>query len=425
MFVFGKRNMKRETGCGSLRIPYFCRKRIDMDTNTPDGGLFAEFPPVSKAAWLEQVAKSLKDKTMESLEWRLPDGTVLSPFVHADDFAQPPLPLTNDPLHWEICEAVDAGDSAANADALSALQGGAEGLRFYFSETPSAETLGALLEGIYLDFIVLHFSGPGVAANPGTLLAALERLAGTKKLDTAKLRGSLGYDPAAVVGIVDWRYAADLLPYVSGTFPGFKMLTLQEEHSTPHKAGAKGAGEATDALPWAGLADLLRRGNTYLERLNERGAALADIAAAMQFSLGIGQHYFVEIARIRAFRLLWPQVLRAWGLAPTYPVVDAQFRPEVYSDDLYTNMIRATTMAMSAVQGGVDRLTVLPYDAGREDKAEYPQAFGRRIARNVQQLLKLESGFDQVPDPAAGSYYIENLTRLFAEKAWAQFQQTA
>ena len=82
-------------------------------------------------------------------------------------------------------------------------------------------------------------------------------------------------------------------------------------------------------------------------------------------------------------------------------------------------------MAMSAVQGGVDRLTVLPYDAGREDKAEYPQAFGRRIARNVQQLLKLESGFDQVPDPAAGSYYIENLTRLFAEKAWAQFQQTA
>jgi methylmalonyl-CoA mutase len=80
-------------------------------------------------------------------------------------------------------------------------------------------------------------------------------------------------------------------------------------------------------------------------------------------------------------------------------------------------------MSMSAVLGGADRLTVLPYDAGREAQATYPQAFSRRMARNVQHLLKMESGFDQLADPAAGSYYIETLTRQLAERAWTEFRR--
>lgn len=104
------------------------------------------------------------------------------------------------------------------------------------------------------------------------------------------------------------------------------------------------------------------------------------------------------------------------------PVVHASINSESYSDNLYSNMISGTTAAMSAIMGGVDRLTVLPYDSGRESVATYPKAFSRRIARNVQHLLKLESNLHELNDPAAGSYYIEHLSAKIAEKAWQEFK---
>ncbi len=125
---------------------------------------------------------------------------------------------------------------------------------------------------------------------------------------------------------------------------------------------------------------------------------------------------------MRAFKLLWLHILKVWNAPLTLPATAVHFNIDAYTDDLYTNMIRATTMAMSAVLGGADRLTVLPYDAGREASAQYPPAFGRRIARNVQHLLQLESGLGDIPDPAAGSYYIETLTRQLAEAAWKEFR---
>ena len=143
----------------------------------------------------------------------------------------------------------------------------------------------------------------------------------------------------------------------------------------------------------------------------------------MQFSMYIGKSYFVEIAKLRAFKILWANFLKAWGAEPVYPVQDVRFFPGDYTGDLYTNMIRATTMAMSAVLGGANRLTVLPYDAGREAEAVYPRAFARRVARNVQHLLQLESGFAELADPAAGSYYLEKLTAQLASSAWEKFQK--
>lgn len=138
----------------------------------------------------------------------------------------------------------------------------------------------------------------------------------------------------------------------------------------------------------------------------------------------LGKSYFFEIAKIRAFKLLWLNVLKGWGAPLRHPVVETRFQAEAYTDELYTNMIRATTMAMSAVLGGADRLTVLPYDAGREHQASYSPAFSRHIARNVQHLLKMESFFSEIPDPAAGSYYIEQLTQQLAARAWTAFQKS-
>ncbi len=368
---------------------------------------FSEFPPVSKEDWLRQVAKDLKGRPLDELTWQTADDLRVSPFAHADDFQEPPQPLSTEPNRWEICESLHVSDPvAANRQALDALEGGAWALELRFDAPPDFDALARLFEGIYLDFIGLHFIGPGVAHNPGAVLGHLDRLAHERGIAAESLRGSLGYDPASqaaasVPAIApDWRYLADLTEFAQQKFPQFKVLSL-------------GGSDQPDLA-----SDLLRRANVYLEKLTERGISAAQAAAAMQFSVKIGPSYFLEMAQLRAIRLVWLNVLKAWGVAPALPALAVSFRPDAYTDDLYTNMIRATTISMSAVLGGAERLTVLPYDKGREALAAYPQAFGRRIARNVQHLLKMESGFDQLADPAAGSYYIETLTRQLAERMW-------
>ena len=370
---------------------------------------FSEFPPVSKEDWLRQVAKDLKGKPLDELTWQATDDLRVSPFAHADDFQVPPQPLATEPNRWEICELLPVIDPVvANRQALDALEGGAWGLELYFDTPPSFDTLARLFEGIYLDFIGLHFTGPGVAHNLGALLGHLDRLARQRDIPTETLRGSFGYDPAHYAAstarniIPDWRYLADLVEFAQQQFPQFRMLTI-------------GGSDDTETAT-----DLLRRANIYLEKLTERGIPAAHAAATVQFSVKIGPSYFLEMAQLRAINLVWINMLKAWGMAPTAPALAVSFRPDAYTDDLYTNMIRATTMSMSAVLGGAGRLTVLPYDAGREALATYPQAFSRRIARNVQHLLKMESGFDQLTDPAAGSYYIETLTRQLADKMWQE-----
>lgn len=369
---------------------------------------FAEFPPVSKADWLARIAKDLKDKPLDSLYWQMNEQIKVDPFGHPDDFEQPVMPLAAAPNRWEICENIPADTPVSgNAQAIEALAGGAESLNFLFENLPDAAAFARLTEGIFLDYIGLHFAGKAVGENPGAFLALMQNLATQRGLHAAKLRGSLCYDPAANPGLHDWRYLVDLLDFAGQYFPNFTVISV-------------GVDAANDVS--AELTTALQSGNLYLEKLTGRGVSAEKAAAAMQFKFETGKSYFVEIAKIRAFKLLWLNVLRGWDAPLVYPKIAATFQPGAYTDDIYSNMIRATTMAMSAVLGGAERLTVLPYDAGRETDAKYPQAFGRRIARNAQHLLKMESHLDEVPDPAAGSFYIEKLTQQLAEAAWKNFR---
>jgi methylmalonyl-CoA mutase len=362
--------------------------------------MVSNFPPVSKSEWLNQIAKDLKGRPMEELLWTRPDGMQVTPFVHADDFAEPPAALAAEPNAWEICEEIKVSDPvSANRQALDALEGGAEGLCFVLDAPLDATGFAQLLDGIYLDYIGLHFAGKAVDANPGIFLAQLETLAAQKGLATTALRGSLAYDPVPVSSVVDWRYLAELIEFCRDKFPQFKLIRVSSGADTP-------------------LKETLHHSNTYLSNLSEKGLSVSEIARVMEFSIPIGKSYFVEIARLRALKLLWLNALQAWNAPLELPAISVQYQPETYTEELYSNMIRATTMAMSAILGGASRLTVLPYDAGRESQAKYPATFSRRIARNVQHLLKMESALDTVTDPAAGSYYIETLTRQLAKDAW-------
>jgi methylmalonyl-CoA mutase len=157
--------------------------------------------------------------------------------------------------------------------------------------------------------------------------------------------------------------------------------------------------------------------NSFFNHLTDRNYTPSQINAVLQFSISVDKSYFINIAKIRALKLLYLNLMKAYhieneALAP----IEANFASLSFDENVNTNMIRATTMALSAVSGGVARLNVLPADPKNTP-------FTRRIARNVQHLLKMESYLDKVADPSAGSYYIEQLTEMIATKTWDYFQK--
>lgn len=371
---------------------------------------FDAFPGVSKEAWLEQIKKDLKGRALEELNWQAETGLQVSPFVHADDFNSPLAPLSAGRSAWEICENVPVEDPvAANNQAMEALQGGAEGLCFSLDHLPDAAALDQVFAGIHLDFIGLHFAGAAVRQSPAGLAGLLQAAFTRHGHAGASLRGSIHFDPFNEnPRLIDWRYIADYVAYCGETLPEFRLISL------PIPVGDSAI---------ESLAITLQHANTCLQQLAAKGINASTLPGLIQFVIPTGKSYFLEIAKIRAFKLLWINLLKAQGLPLSYPALEARLNPDSFTDDLYTNMIRGTTMAMSAVTGGVNRLIVTPYDAGREAAAVYPPAFGRRIARNVQQLMKMESHLEENADVAAGSYYVETLTRQLAEKAWERFTQ--
>ncbi|MCB0638992.1 MAG: hypothetical protein KDC54_20325, partial [Lewinella sp.] len=163
------------------------------------------------------------------------------------------------------------------------------------------------------------------------------------------------------------------------------------------------------------------KGAEYLAQMEARGVAPAVTNAHMQFSVAVSTSYFLEIAKLRALRVLWANVLAGYGLTDVpLPKVAVHQAMESQEGDVHTNMIKAATQAMAAATGGADLLFIVPANHARREPST---PFTRRIARNVQHLLQLESRFTNVIDPAAGSYYLEKVTTTLAEKAWARFQQ--
>ena len=365
------------------------------------------FPSVTKETWLAQVSKDLKGAPLDSLHWQVSEGINANPLVDNSDLPPGLYPLSESPNNWEISENIAVNDPVeANAQALLALQAGAEGICFTLYETPTAAMFATLLHGIYLDFVGLHFEGAPVVENPGLILALLAQIAASKEIPTTSLRGSLNYAPTEQATFTDWRYLAELVELTRTSFPGIKVVALAE---------------ATGAAPEQALASLLAQANLYMTKLTEAGVQPHAVAASLQFVIQVGPLYFVEIARLRALEILWLNWSTHWQIPLEKPFISAVFNPNAYDDAIYTNMIKATTMAMSAALGGAQRITVCPYDEGREQLTTNPKAFARRIARNVQHLLKLESGLHTLTDPAAGSYYIEHLTHQMANAAWAIF----
>jgi methylmalonyl-CoA mutase len=213
--------------------------------------------------------------------------------------------------------------------------------------------------------------------------------------------------------------AFDISEDLLTSFEGSPVRTVSVDLRPYHDAGASAVQELCYGL--GALSEILAQ-------LSRRGLSLSFISSNLQVLTSCSTSYFVEIAKLRALRLLVPQVINAYAeergeqinFAPSDLFVQAETSRRTETRyDFHMNMLRGTTAAMAATIGGCDVLSVRPYDASMRPS----DAFGHRIARNVQLILREEAHFDRVADPAAGAYYIEAATDQLAQHAWAQFQE--
>jgi len=351
-----------------------------------DKGLFAEFPPVTDEQWQQQVLKDLKGSAPETLEWETPEGITVKPYYRAGN--QPNLQVPVRPVgEWLIRQDLTVTDEAtANTEALDALQRGATALLFKCEGTVEVSALLAdvLIEHIHTDW----------ATTDTTVLDGLASLIKERGLKPTEVKGSVSLHEGEVVGYFE-KYKQLL--------PGFQLLGI----------AASNQPTLTEQT-----AHQLAQANQIVQALTQAGIPAAEVLPHIRFEVEVGTDHFFEIARIRVLRALWMVICRQYvadyALPATIHATNKKTAPE---KDSYYEMIRQTTQALSAVIGGVDSLSLVPHVAAPDRS----MAFQTRIARNVQLILQHESHLDAIADPAAGSWYLEDITSQMAEKAWAGF----
>ena len=414
-----------------------------MSEPEPTEHLFDEFSEVDAQAWRSAVEKDLGGTDPDDvLDWTSLEGISVPAYLdrealeelphRAADTSVPPLADADDrPANaWRLCQPLyHPAPETANEHARTAVENGADALELivpppgtdeFGLSVRSTDDLASILDGIELSETRLHL-GRSLAAP--VLYGALRDLLSAQNVDPTSVHGSVDYDPVAVLasapspGIEEAFTLADDLRTDADKWPRFRTVTVDAR--VYHDAGASAVQELA-----ATLGTLTER----LARSVEQDRALTPLLHDLQIIIPVSTSYFVEVAKLRALRLLVPQVVEAFGdeteTAVDLGPADLRVRAEtsrrtetIY--DPHINMLRATTEAMAAVLGGCDALTVRPYDASLRP----PDAFGARIARNTHLVLRHEGHFDQVADPAAGSYYIETLTDRLAQRAWTQFQE--
>ena len=392
--------------------------------------LFAEFPAVSTEAWEAAIAVDLKGADYErKLVWRTTEGFSLRPYYRAENLEGletlgtqagefPYLRGVSGDNSWLTHQTIAVKcPKAANEAALKMLNAGVDSLGFCLSEELTAEQLDELLAGVVLSAVELTFCGKGAGKLVALVLAKAEA-EGVAKED---LHVNFCIDP--VVKHLSQK------GYWCEECEGGKCLTKIADliKATAEYKGVRVVNVSANVFSDSGSTIVEELGfglsvaHEYLVRLMEAGLTVDQAAKKIRFTFAVTSNYFMEMAKFRAARLLWANIVKQYE-----PACECSCKMFVHARtsawnqtvyDPYVNMLRGTTEAMSAAIAGVHSLEVLPFDYAYTT----PTEFSERIARNQSLLLKHESHFDQVIDPAGGSYYIENLTKTIAEEAWKLF----
>ena len=389
--------------------------------------LFSDFTAPSAQEWRDKIEVDLKGADYQKkMVWRTNEGFSMEPFYRKEDVDK--LPLVNAlPGEFPYVRGNKAADNAwhvrqnikcacpkeANAKALDILDKGVDSLGFCIpADKLSAEYIEQLLDGIYVECVELNFHT--CQRHSLELARLLDAYFRAKGADLTKIEGSIAFDPLEKLltkGADRSALLADgkQIIEIFAEYPNFRALAVNAFKLTD--AGAYSYQDLGYALAW---------GNEYLNSLTELGVAPETVAGNLKFNLGINGVYFMEIAKLRAARMLWAQVVAQYTADKEAAKMHVCAYTTTYNQtifDSYVNLLRSQTETMSAALGGVESIVVRPFDLPYET----PTEFAERIARNQQLLLKDECHFDRMVDVAGGSYFIEELTAALAQQAWKLF----
>ena len=390
--------------------------------------LFSEFKAPTRQEWLDKIEKDLKGADFNKrLVWRTNEGFNVQPFYLKEDVEKLKTPESlpgefpfvrgnkKNSNEWYVRQEIEATDAKeANAKALDILNRGVDSLSFHIhGKDISKEFVETLLQGIECEIVELNFN----TCKRHTLKLAeiLKAYFEQKGYDKKKITGSFDWDPMEKM----LRKGNDLtavLPIAKELveamkeYPNFRTVAVNAV--SLNNSGAYIVQELGYALAW---------GNEYMNQLVEAGIDADTAANSIKFNLGISENFFMEMAKFRAARMLWAEIVKQYApkedASCMMCVNAATSKYNMTLFDSYVNLLRSQTEAMSAALAGVHSIQVTPFDAVYET----PNEFSERIARNQQLLLKEESHFDKVVDPGAGSYFIEELTTSLANEGWKIF----
>lgn len=380
--------------------------------------LFQEFISHTNEDWKQQVIKDLKGKDFnENLTWKIDENIEVKSYNDGTQAHSIPLKSLQQSQNqgfvktWNYREIIKyKSEKETNELVVSLLAAGAESFLIDFSGGFVNEfEVKKLLRNIKISSTPFFFK---VENNALHLVNELQIVA------PYHWKGGINNDilgryfTTGNYAVNEWEDMRQILGKVQN-FASFKILTING--NIFHNSGANVAQE---------LAFTLACAIETIDKISQQNIALPLIIQKIEFSISVGTNYFAEIAKIRALKFLWKKILNeGYGLdekdippIAIHCVTSSFFNS---SNSPHTNMLRATTEAMSAIIGGCDSLSVRAFDETFQESDE----FSRRIARNISTILKEESYFDKVIDPSAGSYFIENLTFEIAEKSFKLLQE--
>jgi len=417
----------------------------------------SEFAPATLEQWARAAAKAAPGGDLSRLDWVTPEGITVKPLYTAADldgvdhkdtlpgfepFVRGPQATMYAVRPWTLRQY--AGFSTAeesNAFYRRTLAGGGQGVsvafdlathRGYDSDHPrvtgdvgkagvaidSVEDMKILFDGIPLDkvSVSMTMNGAVLPVLAGFIVAGEEQgvaqaqLAGTIQNDILKefmVRNTYIYPPEPSMRIV-----ADIIEYTARNMPRFNSISISGYHM--QEAGANQALE---------LAFTLADGKEYVKTAIAKGLDVDDFAGRLSFFWAIGMNFYLEIAKMRAARLLWCRIMKSFGAKkPKSLMLRTHCQTSGWSlteQDPYNNIVRTTIEAMAAVFGGTQSLHTNSFD----EAIALPSEFSARIARNTQLILQEETHITHVVDPWAGSYLMERLTQDMAEKAWSIIEE--
>ncbi len=374
--------------------------------------LFNEFNPVSAKQWKQKTQFDLKGTDYnDALVWESNEGIKVKPFYHQDEFEQ--IPFETKKKSFSVCQSIFISDEkTANFLAKDALQRGATSIQFEANEPFDCkgllkelvtQSLSARLKtGLSEESLIIHFK----------LNFLSESFLSDVIVNTKELNVTLNVD---VLG--NFTKTGNWFYNQKEDYRILEEVLKKTNHNTSVVSVDASLYQNAGANVVQQVAYALAHGNEYLNFFND-AVIQSDIKETIQFYFSVGSNYFFEIAKLRAFRILWQLLLDEYELKLT-PQLFVQ--PSLRNKTLYdynVNMLRTTTECMSAILGGADVISNSAYDALYHKKNE----FGERIARNQLLILQEESYFTEANQFADGSYYIETLTKQIAGKALILFK---